>query len=153
MAAPSIALLLAIAMLAQAPRSPQLPPELTALRAKANLTGDVTAWCRAHFRPGAPVAFAIAVVSEKGRRYAALDSNGSVTDLATFAGDADLSCYSRAEAAKLSASMKRTETVVGGIAPQWDTTTVCGFVDATTAQCWQYSPVARLFVQVGGWTT
>ena len=30
---------------------------------------------------------------------------------------------------------------------------MCGFIDDTTAQCWQYSPADRSFVRVGQWIT
>jgi hypothetical protein len=37
--------------------------------------------------------------------------------------------------------------------PRFNTTVVCGFLEDTVAECWQYSPDDRAFVKVGGWTT
>ncbi len=82
-----------------------------------------------------------------------LEPDSTVEDLAAFMPSADLSCYSRAEAEKLNIAISRSETIHGHITPRWSTTVVCGFVDETTATCWQYSPEDRLFVQVGGWVT
>jgi len=82
-----------------------------------------------------------------------LEADATVTDLAKYAGGADLSCYSRADAEALSTSIGESETVQGRITPRLDTTVVCGFVTNTEAVCWQYSPTERAFVRVGGWTT
>jgi hypothetical protein len=129
------------------------PAELVALVAKARLDGTVTAWCRAEFRSGRPGAFAVAVTRAPGGRYIALQEDGRATELASFSRKPDLSCYSRAEAEKLDRSIRQSETIHGQITPRWNTTVVCGFVDDTTAECWQYSPTDRLFVRVGRWTT
>ncbi len=145
------ALGLAIASLS-APQ--EVPSELAALVAKARLSGSVTAWCRAEFRSGHPGAFAVAIATpDRDGRYIALDSNGRVTRLASFAGSADLSCYSRADAEKLDATIRQSETIHGHIAPRWNTTVVCGFTGDTAAACWQYSPADRAFVKVGQWIT
>jgi hypothetical protein len=131
----------------------EMPSELTALAAKAQLKGPVAAWCRAEFRSGHPGAFAVAVTSADGGRYVALDSDGRMTELGSFARSADLACYSRAEARKLDISIKQSDTIHGQITPQWSTTVVCGFIDDTTAVCWQYSPGNRAFLKVGQWVT
>jgi hypothetical protein len=86
-------------------------------------------------------------------RYLAFDDDGRATALSEFTGRADLSCYTRAEAEKLDRSIRQSETIRGQIAPRWDTSVVCAFTDNTTAHCWQYSPLDRGFVTVGGWTT
>ena len=130
------------------------PSDLAALTERAGLKTPVSSWCRAEFRAGHAGAFAVAIVSgERGGRYVALDSDGSVRELATFKRSPDLSCYSRAEAEKLDATLKETDTVHGRVTPRWTTTVVCGFIDDTAAVCWQYSPADRAFVQVGRWVT
>jgi hypothetical protein len=113
----------------------------------------VTAWCRAEFQPGHPDAFALAVASVAGGRYVALDADGNVTELASFTRSADLSCYSRAEAEHLDVTIRQSDTIHGRITPRWNTTVVCGFIDDTSAECWQYSPGERAFVRVGQWIT
>jgi hypothetical protein len=129
------------------------PSELTALAARARLSGPVAAWCRAEFRPGHVGSFAVAVTAADGGRYVALDADGTVMELASFKGVADLSCYSRARARELDSSIRQSETVNGHITPRWNTTVVCGFLDDTSAVCWQYSPADRMFVKVGEWVT
>lgn len=131
-----------------------VPPELSALAAKARLDGPVEAWCRGEFRPKHPRAFAVAITSAAGGgRYAVLESDATMTELGAFTGAADLKCYTRAEARKLSISIRSSETIHGRIAPRWNTTVVCAFVDNVTSACWQYSPTERAFVKVGGWVT
>jgi hypothetical protein len=128
------------------------PQELAALAAKAALAPIVT-FCRAEFQSGQRGSFAVAVGADGDGRYLALDADGRVTRLSAFKGGADLSCYTRPEAARLDRSIRQSETIHGQVTPRWNTTVVCGFIDDTTAQCWQYSPVDRTFVTVGGWTT
>jgi len=131
-----------------------VPPELSALAAKARLDGQVTAWCRGEFRSRHPRAFAVAITSAAGGgRYAVLEMDATVTELGSFTRGADLSCYTRAEARKLNVVIGHSETIHGHLAPRWSTTVVCAFVNPTTAVCWQYSPTDRVFVEVGGWTT
>ena len=130
----------------------QLPQDLALLAAKARLAPIVT-WCRAEFQSGQQGSFALAVGAHGAGRYLALDADGRPTALSEFHGRADLSCYTRAEAEKLERSIRQSETIHGQIAPRWNSTVVCGFTDNTTAHCWQYSPVDRAFVTVGGWTT
>lgn len=131
----------------------EMPPELALLTARARL-GPVTSWCRAEFRSGHPGAFAVGLTSAGGGgRYVALDADDSVTELGTFKRSADLSCYSHAQAEKLAVTIRQSDIIQGHIAPRWNTTVVCGFIDDTTAVCWQYSPVDRAFVEVGGWVT
>jgi hypothetical protein len=132
---------------------PEIPSELDAL-ARGRIDGDVAAWCRADFHAGQRGAFAVAVSNAAaGGRYVALEVDGRVSELAAYTGRPDLSCYTRADAETLDGSIRQSETIHGELKPQWNTTVVCGFTDDTTAQCWQYSPVDRTFVQVGGWTT
>lgn len=128
------------------------PEELTALAARRKLA-PIVAWCRAEFQTGQQGSFALAVGDHGAGRYLALDADGRATALSEFTGRGDLSCYTRAEAEKLQRSIRQSETIDGQIAPRWDTTVVCGFTDNTTAHCWQYSPIDRTFVTVGGWTT
>ena len=130
------------------------PPELSVLAAKARLDRPVAAWCRGEFRSGRPGAFAVAVASPAGAgRYLVLETDASVVDLGSFTRAADLSCYSPAEAEKLNVTIGRSDTIHGEIAPRWSTTVVCGFVDATTAVCWQYSPLESAYIEVGHWVT
>lgn len=130
-----------------------MPSELAALTANARLSRPVT-WCRAEFRSGHAGAFAVAVTSaDGGGRYVALDSDGKVWVLGSFKRRADLSCYSRAQAEKLDASIKQSNTIHGYIALRSNSTVVCGFIDDTAATCWQYSPADRTFVKVGQWLT
>jgi hypothetical protein len=49
--------------------------------------------------------------------------------------------------------MRRSDTIHGHLAPRWNTTIVCGFVDDTNAVCWQYSPADRALVKIGEWVT
>jgi hypothetical protein len=130
------------------------PPELQAIAAKAGLEGTLTAWCRAEFIPRKIGAFAVAVsAGAEGGRYVALEPNGHFSVLAAFQGTADLSCYTRDEARRLDSTIKRSETIEGAVRPRWNSTVVCGFVDNTSAFCWQYSTALRRFVEVGRWTT
>jgi hypothetical protein len=131
----------------------EVPPDLTALAGRARLNGPVAAWCRAEFRSGKSGAFAVAVKGAAGGRYIALDADGQVTELGSFKRSADLSCYSRAQAETLAVTMKQSDTIQGHITPRWTTTVVCGFIEDTAAECWQYSPVDRAFVRVGQWVT
>ena len=85
-------------------------------------------------------------------RYLVLDGSGSPVELATFEGKPDVSCYSRTQARDLHREIQRSDTVSGRVAPRFSTTTICAFVDATTARCWQYSPAERMYVDVGGWS-
>lgn len=132
-----------------------LPPELTVLTAKAKLEGSVAKWCRGEFRPGQlGAAFATAVASKHGGgRYLILEASGATFSLASYSGGADLSCYSPAEARKLSDTIAKSETIQGQVQPLWATTVICGFVENTHAVCWQYSPTENAFVQVGDWVT
>jgi hypothetical protein len=88
-----------------------------------------------------------------GGRYLVLEPNGTVTELASFARSADLSCYTPAEARRLHQTIGQSDTIHGKLEPRWRTTVVCAFVDDTTAVCWQHSPAGGAFVEVGGWTT
>jgi hypothetical protein len=130
------------------------PDELLVLTGRAGLDRPVAAWCRGEFQPGRAAAFAVAITaSTGGGRYLVLDQDRTVVDLAPFSGGPDLACYSRAEADRLNATIGRSLTIHGEIAPRWNTTVVCGFVDNTTATCWQRSPTNGVFVRIGGWVT
>jgi hypothetical protein len=132
----------------------QPPPDLAELTTKARLNGHILSYCSAEFVKGQKGAYAVAVVSPDGvRRYVALHPDGMMQELIPFSGRGELSCYTRAEAVKLDATVQKSDTIEGSIEPQFDTTVVCTFVDDTTARCWQYSPDARDFVGVGRWTT
>jgi hypothetical protein len=126
----------------------QAPSAVRRLADAGGVTAPIVAWCQGQLRPGQR-GFAIAA----GGRYLALDGSGMAVELAAFEGKPDLSCYSRAQARDLHRDIQRSETLSGRIAPRFQTTTICGFVDATTATCWQYSPAEREYVEVGGWTT
>jgi hypothetical protein len=133
---------------------PTAPKELTALMAKTRVDGKLTSWCSGEFRVGRRDAFAAAVTSSTGGgRYLLLDADGTVVELAPFKDAPDLACYTPAEARTLSESIRNSQTISGGVAPTFTTTVVCGFVDNTSAVCWQYSPTARAFVKVGEWQT
>jgi hypothetical protein len=130
------------------------PADLAALVAKAHTAGTVAAWCRGEFRPGRSAGFAAAIASATGGgRYTIFDADGTVDDLASFGSAADLSCYTRAEADTLDETIRSSDTIHGHVAPRWNTTVVCGFIDDTNAVCWQYSPADRAFVKIGEWVT
>jgi hypothetical protein len=156
-AAARVAFIAAIAMhvVAAVAAAVQPPPaELTALAAKAHASETIAAWCRGEFRPGRPGAFAAALGSGSGGgRYVVFESDGGIEALASFARGADLSCYTRAEANRLAETIRRSDTIHGHLAPRWNTTIVCGFVDDTNAVCWQYSPADRALVKIGEWVT
>ena len=118
---------------------PQPPPELE---------GSVASRCPVE------AGFAIAVTSPEGTgRYVVVEPGGRISELGLFTDAADLSCLTPAGARDLDRSIRENETMHGGISPVGDATVVCGFTDATTAVCWQYSSDAGRFVKVGGWTT
>ena len=149
----AIVLVLLLAAASLAAERP-VPPKLAALAARARLEGAIAAWCAGEFRAGRRGAFAVALRPPSGGgRYAVLDPDATLTGLARFDGAPDLSCYSRADAAKLDRTIARSDTVHGHVAPRWNTTVVCAFVEPTHALCWQYSPAGRRFVTVGEWTT
>jgi hypothetical protein len=142
-----------LAVVAVAARQ-SVPAEVLKRAERARVSGVIAAWCQGEFRSGRPGDIAAAVTGTGGGgRYVVLDSEGNVSELATFKRKPDLSCYSRARALELSRAMARSETVEGRIAPRWSTVVICGFLDDTSATCWQYSPAASAFVQVGSWTT
>ncbi|MEO8193498.1 MAG: hypothetical protein ABI681_06580 [Gemmatimonadales bacterium] len=144
---------LAIAAISAVARSQSAPPELIALAGKARLDGNVSAWCRGEFRGKTP-AYAVAISDESGGgRYVIIKRDASVVKLAAFAGTADLSCYTPAQARELDRSIRDSEGVHGTVTLRWSTTVVCGFVDDTHSICWQYSPVRQAFVKVGEWIT
>ena len=126
----------------------QVPPAAQQFATAAGITAPVIAACQGQFRPGQR-GWAVAA----NGRYVVIDGLGAPVDLAAFAGTPELSCYSRADALALHRSIQRSDTLSGHIAPPFATSVVCGFVEPTTAKCWQYSPDQRTYVEVGGWTT
>jgi hypothetical protein len=130
------------------------PAALSAAAAKARLNGTVLAWCAGEFRRGHAHAFAVAIAAPAGEaRYIVIERDGTTFDLASFKGQADLSCYTPAQARRLNANIAASETIHGNVNPRWPTTVICGFVEATHAVCWQFSPTQRGFVKIGEWTT
>ncbi len=146
--------MVSIALAAGAFASAQsVPEEVSRLAAKAGLSQPVMKWCRADLEPGGSAPFAVAIGSAAGGRYLVLRRDGATVDLAAYRDAPSLDCYTPAEARKLNATISRSETIAGKITPRGSTAIVCGFVDNTTAVCWQYSPADRKFVKIGGWTT
>lgn len=130
------------------------PPDLSELTTKARLNGTIVSYCAAEFAAGQRGGYAVAVVSPDGvGRYVALHPDGVMQEIIPFSRRGEVSCHTRADAAKLNATLQQSATVRVSIEPRFDTTVVCAFVDDTTATCWQYSPVERDFVKVGQWTT
>jgi hypothetical protein len=152
---PAVFALIAIHVAARLAAAVQpVPADLAALTAKAHTSGTIAAWCRGEFRPGRPRGFAAAVAAASGGgRYVVFEADGTVEDLATFGSAASLSCYTRAEASSLDETIRSSDTIHGHVAPRWNTTVVCGFIDDTNALCWQYSPADRAFVKIGEWVT
>lgn len=133
---------------------PTPPPDLSALAARARVDGQLVSWCRGQFHPGQAHGYAAALsAATGGGRYLVLDGNATVVELARFNGAPDLACYTPAEARKLDASIRKSDTISGQVTPLFATTVVCAFVDNTSALCWQYSTAARAFVKVGEWET
>ena len=67
--------------------------------------------------PGRSDAFAIAVAKPGGGgRYLVLGTGDEPVLLTSYAGDPDLSCYSPAEAQNLDTSIRRSDTIHGGLA-------------------------------------
>jgi len=145
----------AIALLVVGSARGQLrPPELVARAAATGLSGPILRWCPAEFQPGHPGAFAVAMGStSKDGRYLALDVEGPAIELAPFEGAVALACYTRAEAERIDADIRASNTIQGSVKPRWETTVVCGFTESTLAICWQYDPATHAFVEVGRWTT
>jgi hypothetical protein len=125
-----------------------VPARVRQAAAEVGVTDPIVGWCQGQLRPGRP-----GIVVAAGGRYLAIDGSGQAVLLAAFTDKPELSCHSRAQARDLHRDIQRSETLSGRVAPRFDTTTICGFVDATTATCWQFSPAERVYVEVGGWTT
>ncbi len=149
------ATMLALGLLAVSTAAPApVPPALSALIAAARLDSPVVAWCTGEFRSGRSGAYAVALAAgTSGGRYVIVEADATVTELAPFAGGADLACYSPADARRLDRSIRGSETIHGRVAPVSKTTVVCGFVEDTRAVCWQHSPSRGAFVKVGEWLT
>jgi hypothetical protein len=133
---------------------PATPPDLSALVAKAGVDGRVASWCSGEFRTRGRKGYAASVTrAHGGGRYLVFEAGQAVGELESFQGTPDLSCYTPAEARKLNASIRSSDTIGGGVVPLFTTTVVCGFVENTRAICWQYSPKTRTFVKIGEWQT
>ena len=141
-------LTLALLVLASAGLRTQAPADVRQWATAAGVSAPIVAWCEGQVRPGQR-GYGVAA----GGRYLVLDGRGAVVELAAFKGKPDLSCYSKPEALALHRDIQRSETLSGTIAPRFATAVICGFVEATTATCWQYSPAERAYVEVGGWRT
>jgi len=147
-------LIVCLATVAAIAAAAPVPEDLAALAAKAQIKEPLASWCRGEFESRPSRIYAVAVTfSNGGGRYLILGMNGITIELASFSGGADLACYSPDEAKALNKSLAGSTTVHGRISPVWTTTVVCGFVEDTSAVCWQYSPGARAFVKVGEWVT
>ena len=131
-----------------------LPPDVAALAAKLKVNDPIVAWCKGDFNPKTTGAYAIAVSSSKtGGRYLVIEPNAQVYELGDYSGRADLACYTPSEANALSKALAASESIHGGVEPKFSTTVVCGFLEATAATCWQFSPAQKTFVKVGFWVT
>lgn len=131
-----------------------MPAELSSLVAKARINEPLSVWCRGNFQTRSPNTFVVAVPrSGGGGRYLVLGLTETAIELSSYSGTADLACYSLDEAQKLNQSIAGSGTIHGGVSPTLNTTVVCGFVDNTSAVCWQDSPIKRAFVKVGEWVT
>ena len=82
-----------------------------------------------------------------------LEEDGTVEELAMFSGDAEVSCLSLTDAEQLGADIRGSLTIKGDVVPRWTTAVICGFVEDTSAVCWQFSPEDGQFLEVGGWIT
>jgi len=128
------------------------PSELVALAAAAHIDEAILHWCRVQLGAARERAYAVALRSPSGGgRYLVLGARGQAFELGPFAGLADLSCYTPAEARRLDRALQTSETLRGRIEPIGRSTVVCGFVEQTGAACWQYSATLHSFVRVGDW--
>jgi hypothetical protein len=124
------------------------------LAAAARIDEAILHWCRVQFGAARERAYAVVLRSPGGGgRYAVLGSRGQAFELGPFAGLADLSCYTPAEARRLDRALQTSETLRGRIEPVGRSTVICGFVEQTSAACWQYSASRHSFVRVGVWLT
>ena len=134
-------------------RGEAVPPTLATLLYGTPYEGRMNAWCRASLGGGKPDAFAVALVSAQGTRYAVVFDDRRIVTLADVSGRSDLTCYSRADAEKLNATIRSSATIDRSVTPKWGSTVICGFVRDTEAVCWQYSSQEKKFVRIGGWVT
>ena len=148
---------LAVASIVDATLQAQLQSsEMRQLADKAGFGPQVVRWCPVDPAAGHARVYAVAVANVsggRGGRYLVLDPDGSVTPLATYAGDVDLSCYPRERADELAAAIKGSDTIEGELTPRWSATVVCAFTESTEAHCWQFDPGSRRYVEVGHWRT
>jgi hypothetical protein len=148
-----ISLALVVALEPAVASSPA-PAALTALLSAQGISRPVMAWCQGEFRDGRPGGFAVALqAADGGGTYAVVEPKAAIVELGTYVQQPSIDCYTRAEADTLDDTIRRSTTIHGRVRPRWNTSVVCAFSDATSATCWQYSPVDRAFVRVGQWVT
>jgi hypothetical protein len=128
------------------------PAVLNALLARANVVEPVQASCRGEIRVGHPGEFAAALGTDRAGRYALVQDDGVVTELAGYEGPPALTCYTLREADKLTADIARSDTINGRVTAEWDGLVVCGAIEAAITVCWQHAIERKGFVRVGGWT-
>lgn len=153
-AVPRVCAAIAIAAATSAAALVAQPTELAALLKASRIDAPVAASCRGEFSEGRGPGYAVAVaLGAKGGRYLVLQPGAEAVELAAFTDGADLTCYSVDEAERMNAAIRESEGIHGQIRPSGGGTVVCGFVDSTTAACWQFDPATKRFVRAGGWIT
>ncbi len=149
-----VAVCVAAALANAAGAAAAMPPDLAALAGAARITASISRWCPVRAGVERAGVYAVAVpLPSGGGRFLVLGWHDQAIELARFVGPADLSCYTPAEARQLDGGLRETQTVLGGIKPEGSSSVICGFVEPTSAVCWQYSATVRAFVTVGRWTT
>jgi hypothetical protein len=148
-----VAVLALPALAAQDPRKEEPDPAaLKAMLARANVVEAVQASCRGEIRVGHKGEFAAALGTDRAGRYALVQDDGVVTDLAEYEGLPALTCYTLREADKLTADISRSNTINGRVTAEWDGLVVCGAIEPAITVCWQHAIERKAFVRVGGWT-
>ncbi|MDA0266647.1 MAG: hypothetical protein O2890_07445 [Cyanobacteria bacterium] len=133
----------------------RVPHDLAALVRKAKIEHGITDWCRGDFGLSHVSAYAISTTHTSADRgqYFILGIDSAPIVLAAFTHGSQLRCDTPAAASARGAAIAASPIIHGYIAPRWDTTVICGWVTATRALCWQYSPSDRQFIIVGEWIT
>ena len=115
---------------------------------------SVVTWCQVPTAAGLPSGVAAAVESAPmAGHYVAIQPDGKLFQLAPYSGKPEVSCHTPASARALSRLVGGTPTVAGAVAPKGKGMVVCGFIEPTVAQCWQYSVSRRMYFSIGGWAT
>jgi hypothetical protein len=141
------------AFAAQDPRKEEPNPDaLKAMLARANVVEPVQASCGGEIRVGHLAEFAAALGTDRAGRYALVQDDGTVTELAGYEGPPALTCYTLREADKLTADIARSDTINGRVTAEWDGLVVCGAIEPAITVCWQHAIERKAFVRVGGWT-